>query len=85
MGQDIGALDSLRVEAEDVVDAQDGDLRGGGPSHVCLETIELDIFALWFVVLGNDRRDSEDVVRIDTLDNRFNGKLTCNKPRCALT
>lgn len=58
VGEDVGALDGLWVEAEDVVDAEDGNGCGGGARHVGLEAIELDVFTLRGVVLGDHGRDS---------------------------
>jgi hypothetical protein len=59
MSQNISSLDGLRVEAEDVIHGEDGNLRGGGSGHVGLEAIELDVFAFGLVVFGDDGWDSK--------------------------
>ena len=57
MGEDVGALDGLGREAEDVVDDEDGggSIRGAG--GVALHAIEVDVFAFFFVAFGNGWRD----------------------------
>ena len=59
MSQNISPLDGLRVEAEDVIDGEDGNLCGGGSGHVGLEAIELNVFAFGLVVFCNNGWDSE--------------------------
>lgn len=55
--EDVRALDRLGREAEDVVDDEDGGGGGGGTGGVALHAIEVDIFALFFVALGDCGRD----------------------------
>lgn len=57
MGENVGALDCLGREAEDVVDDEDGGGGVGRTGAVALHAIEVDVFALLFVAFGNYRRD----------------------------
>lgn len=78
MGKDVGALEGLGGEAEDVVDDEDGVFGAGGAGGVlggflvgvgviglglgegrtAFHFIELDVFALFFVAVGDDRGDA---------------------------
>lgn len=59
VGEDVGALDRLRGEAEDVVDDEEGVGRVGGSRGVAFHAVaargerELDVFAFWLVVFGD--------------------------------
>ena len=55
MCQDIGALEGLWEEAEDVVNDEDRRFGIARASHVCLHTIDGHVFALGLVTLGHDR------------------------------
>ena len=57
VGEDVGALECLRGEAEDVVDDEDGGGGGGGAGGVALGAVEGDVFAFFFVVFGDGGRD----------------------------
>ena len=58
VGEDVGALDGLRGEAEDVVDDEDGGggVRGarGVASHAAA-VVEVDVFAFFLVAFGDGR------------------------------
>lgn len=58
MGEDVGALDGLWVETEDVVHAEDGDCCRRGTCYVGLQAVELDVFTLGGVILPNDGWDA---------------------------
>ena len=55
--EDVSALERLGGEAEDVVDDEDGGCGVGGTGGVALHAIEVDIFALILVTLGDSGRD----------------------------
>lgn len=52
--EDVCTLDSLRVEAKDVVDNEESTLRILWASGVGLHSVNGDILALWLVALGLD-------------------------------
>ena len=49
VGEDVGALDGLGGEAEDVVDDEDGGGGGGGTGGVALRAVQVDVFAFFLV------------------------------------
>ena len=57
MCENVGALDCLGREAEDVVDDENGGGGIRGTGGVALHAIEVDVFALFFVTFGNGWRD----------------------------
>ena len=57
MCENVGALDCLGREAEDVVDDEDSGGGVGGAGGVALHAIEVDVFALFFVAFGDCWRD----------------------------
>lgn len=57
VGEDVGALERLGREAEDVVDDQDGGGGVGGARGVALHAVEVDVFAFFFVAFGYGGRD----------------------------
>ena len=57
MGEDVGALDGLRREAEDVIDDEDGGGGVGWTGGVALGAAEVNIFAFLFIAFGEGWRD----------------------------
>ena len=53
VGEDVGALDGLGGETEDVVNDEDGGCGGGGAGGVALHAIEVDVFALFLIAFGD--------------------------------
>jgi len=66
VGQDIGSLDGLREEAEDVVDDEQSALCAGRTSLVGLHAINGDPFSLLLVALGDHRRNGTAGVGLHT-------------------
>ena len=53
-GEDIGALEGLGREAEDVVDDEEGARGGGGAGGVAFHVVgEGEVVAFWLVVFGD--------------------------------
>ncbi len=57
VGEDVSALHGLGGEAENVVDDEDGGGGGGGSGGVALHAVEVEIFAFFFVALGDGGGD----------------------------
>ena len=55
--EDVGALEGLGREAEDVVDDEDGGGGVGGAGGVALRAVQVDVSALFLVAFGYDGWD----------------------------
>ena len=57
VGENVGALDGLGREAEDVVDDEDGRRRIRGTGGVASHAVEVDVFTFFLVAFGDCGRD----------------------------
>lgn len=84
VGEDVGALDGLGGEAEDVVDDEDGGGGVGGAGGVALHAVEVDVFALLLVALGDGGRDIAAGLAVSLLcfHDGFVSVRYCNCSEC---